>query len=326
MRRREFIATLVPAATWPPAVRAQQPTVRVIGFLGAASAAPWLPYVAAFRQGLREGGYLEGRQVIIDFRWAEGRYEWLPALAAELVRREVAVIVATGGSHSVRAAMAATRTIPIVFTIGTDPVEQGLVSSLSRPDRNATGVTLFASDLLPKRLELLQEIVPKAAKIAVLVNPMGPGSSVYRRQVETAARSLGRQIYAVNASAERDLDAAFEMLVQQRAAGLLVSSDVFFDGRRIQIARLIARHAMPTMQSWREDVEAGGLMSYGPSLKDSYRQAGLYAAKMLDGMRPAQLPVQQPSRFELVINLKTARALGLTIPPSLLARADEVIE
>jgi putative ABC transport system substrate-binding protein len=326
MRRRKFVAALATAGLWPFAVHAQQPIARMIGFLGAASAAPWLPYVAAFRQGLREGGYVEGEQIAIDFRWAEGRYERLPALAAELVRRKVAVIVATGGAHSVRAAMGATKTIPIVFTIGTDPVEQGLVSSLGRPDRNATGVPLFTTELLMKRLELLHEIVPKAAKIAVLVNPLGPGGSVYPPQIEVAARVLARQIYAVNASSERELDAAFERVAQQRAAGLLVTSDVLFDGRRAQIAMLIARYAMPTMQSWREDVEAGGLMSYGPSLRDSYRQAGIYTAKILDGARPAQLPIQQPSKLEFVINLKTARAMGLTIPSSLLARADEVIE
>jgi putative ABC transport system substrate-binding protein len=328
LRRRDFVSVLTAAAVTgaPLVARAETRNRGVVGFLGAGLAAAWRPYVAAFRDALGSAGYVEGRNLVVEFRWAEGRYEQLPALAADLVRRNVDVIAATGGLASVRAARAATKSIPIVFSMGNDPIEVGIVTNLARPEGNLTGVTLFAGDLLPKRLELLDEIIPRAAKIGVLINPTNPGTAIYTRQVEAAARALGRAIDVVEAATERDLDAAFEQLTQRRAGGLLVSGDPFFDGRRIQIARLILRYAMPTMQSWREDVEAGGLMSYGASLTAGYRQAGLYAAKILGGAKPAELPVQQPTKLELIINLKTARALALTLSPALLARADDVIE
>jgi putative tryptophan/tyrosine transport system substrate-binding protein len=328
LKRRDFVAVLAATlATGAPVVSRAQPRSRgVVGFLGAGSAIPWRPYVAAFRDGLRAEGYIEGRNVVVEFRWAEGRYERLTALAADLVRRNVDVIVATGGIVPIRAARAATKTIPIVFSVGNDPIELGIVTNLARPEGNVTGIALFAGDLLPKRLELLDEIVPRAAKIGVLINPTNPGSALYSKQVEAAARALSRAIDVVNAATEGDLDTAFEQLTQRRAGGLLVSGDPFFDGQRNQIARLILRYTMPTIQNWREDVEAGGLMSYGASLVEGYRQAGVYAAKILNGVKPADLPIQQPSKLDLVVNLKTARALGLTLPPALLARADEVIE
>jgi putative ABC transport system substrate-binding protein len=319
-------AFTVGVIAWPPWPRAQQARTHVIGFLGATPAAGWAPYVGAFRQRLRELGFAEGLNLVIEFRWAEGRYDRLPALAADLVSRGVDVLVATGGTAGVRAALAATKTIPIVFTSGADPVEQGFVSNLSRPGGNATGVTMLTADLPPKRLEILHEIVPRAAKIAILVNPNNPAMPLYVRRIEDAARSLYRQIFVVSAGTEEQIEAAFAALTKERPGGLLISTDPYFDASRVQMARLILQHGIPTIQGWREDAEAGGLMSYGPDLRDSYRHAAVYVANILRGAAPAELPIQQSTRVEFVINLKTARALGIVLPPSLLARADEVIE
>ncbi|MBI3708375.1 MAG: ABC transporter substrate-binding protein [Proteobacteria bacterium] len=327
MRRREFIALAGgAAAAWPRAVRAQQSAVPVIGFLSSRSPGDSPPLLAAFRHGLGDTDYVEGKTVAIEFRWAEDQYDRLPALAADLVRRQVSVIVATGGPAPIIAAMAATKTIPIVFTSGRDPVELGFVASLSRPGANATGVTLFTGELTIKRMELLRELVPKASTIAFLVNPATRGSESSTRDAQAAARSLGLQVYVVAASSERDLDAVFATLVQQQAVSLVVAADPFLESRRTQLAALAAHHAIPAIYQWRENVVAGGLISYGPRLTDMYRQAGVYTGRILKGAKSTDLPVMQPARFELVINLKTAEALGLTIPPTLLARADEVIE
>jgi putative ABC transport system substrate-binding protein len=328
LARRDLVLMLsaVCLAGWPGGARAQQVRFSVIGFLGAASAEAWVLYVAAFRKGLEDLGYVEGKNIVIEFRWADGRYERLPALAADLVRREVAVLVSTGGTASVRAAVAATKTIPIVFTLGADPVEQGFVSNLSRPGGNATGVTMFTAHLPPKRLEMLHEIGPRAAKIAILVNPGNPATPLFLRRLEGTAQALYREIFVLSASTERDIGVAFEALAQRRAGGLVISTDPLFDGARTQIARLIVRYAIPTIQGWREDAEAGGLMSYGADLRESYHLAGVYTARVLKGARPGELPIQQSSKVELIINLRTAKTLGITIPPALLARADEVIE
>jgi putative tryptophan/tyrosine transport system substrate-binding protein len=328
LNRRALVGALAvsAAAAWPRWPRAQRARTRVIGFLGAASAAGWAPYVGAFRQQLAELGFAEGKNLVIEFRFADGRYDRLPALAADLVRHNVDVLVATGGAAGVRAAIAATKTIPIVFTSGVDPVEQGFVDNLSRPGGNATGVTMLTAHLPPKRLEILHEIVPRAAKIALLVNPANPATPLYVRSMEDAARSLFRQVFVATASTREQIEAAFTALAKERPGGLLISTDPFFDASRAQMAKLILQHGIPTIQGWREDTEAGGLMSYGPDLRDSYRVAAGYTAKILEGASPAHLPIQQSSRVELVINLKTAKALGITLPAALLARADEVIE
>ena len=327
MRRRDFITFVGgAAAAWPLAARAQQARLPVIGFLSAASAAAWGGYVHSFQRGLEDIGYIEGKKFRIEFRWAEGHYERLAALAAEFVRRDVAILVATGGTAAVRAAIGATKTIPIVFTLGVDPVEQGFVATLSRPGGNATGVTMLTAHLPPKRLELLHEIVPRAAKIGVLLNPANSANTLFLQRLHATARTLQRQIVIVNASHERDLALAFEELIRQRAGGLIVSTDPLFDSTRAQIAKLIVSHTMPTIQGWREDAEAGGLMSYGADLRHGYRLAGVYTGRVLNGARPSELPIEQSSKLELVINARTAKALGITIPTSLLARADEVIE
>jgi putative tryptophan/tyrosine transport system substrate-binding protein len=327
MKRRDLLAMLGGAAVaWPLAARAQKPAMPVIGFLSPASPAQWTPYFAGFRQGLNETGYVEGKNVAIEFRWAEGHYDRLPALAADLASRRVAVLVATGGNNSALAAKAATSTIPIVYTGANDPVGIGLVASLSRPGGNVTGVSVFGVELDAKRLELLHEMVPKATVIALLVNPDGPSYSESRaRQAQEDARSFGQQLHVLRARTEQDIDAAFATLVQLRAGALVVGTDPFFNLRREQIAGLATRHAVPAIFDFREFVTAGGLMSYGPSLSDAYRQAGIYTGKILDGAKPGDLPVLQPTKVELVINLKTAKALGITIPQSLLLRA-EVIE
>ena len=327
MNRRAFIGSVIGGLlAWPLAAPAQKSATPVIGFLSSGSPAPWTPFVAAFRRGLNEAGFAEGKNVAIEFRWAEGHYDRMPALAADLVGRQVAVLVATGGGASVLAAKAATSTIPIVFTLGSDPVELGVVASLSRPGGNITGVSFMTFQLDAKRLELLHELVPNVSVIALLVNADDPLAESKAKAAQEAARSLGLQLHVLRARTEQDIEAAFTTLVQLRASALVVAADPFFNVRREQIVGLAARHAVPAIHEWREFVMAGGLISYGPSLSEAYRQAGIYTGKILDGAKPADLPVEQPTKFELVINLNTARALGITIPQSLMLRADEVIQ
>jgi len=326
MRRRDFIALVGGSVSgWPIAARAQQPAMPVIGFLNSASAGPFKQFVDAFRRGLNESGFVEGQNVMIDYRWAEGQYGRLPELAADMVRRNVAVIVATGGAAAGLAAKAATATTPIVFVVS-DPVKLGLVASLSRPGGNATGVGLFTVTVEPKKLELLHQLVPQAVVIGILANPRNPGVESVSTGLQTAARTLGLQTYVVNAAAEGELAAAFATFVEQRVGALVVASDPFFNDRRAELVALAARHAIPAIYEWREFAAAGGLMSYGTVISDAYRQVGVYAGLILKGEKPANLPVMQPTKFEFVINLKTAKALGLQIPDRLLALADEVIE
>jgi putative tryptophan/tyrosine transport system substrate-binding protein len=329
MRRRQFIALLGGAAVvgWPLAARAQRPATPVIGLLSSASAASWAYQLNAFRQGLSETGYIEGQNVAMEYRWADGQYERLPSLAAELVRLEVAILVATGaGGFAAQAAKTATSTIPIVFSSALDPIKLGLVASINRPGGNATGFIQFAAVLEAKRLQLLNELVPNPAVIGVLVNPANPAAETQMTDVHAAARSIGRQIHVVTASSEGEFDAAFASLVRQRIGGLLVAADPFFYSRHELVVALAARHAIPAIYEWREFAAAGGLISYGNSITDAYRQIGVYAGRILKGANPADLPVVQPTKFELVINLKTAKALGLTVPSSMQLLADEVIE
>jgi len=325
MRRREFVTLLGGAvATWPLAARAQQPALPVIGFLNAASSDGYAHYVAGFRQGLAEAGYIESQNVAIEYRWAEGQYERLPALAADLVHRQVAVIVANTPAAMV--ASAVTTTIPIVFSSAIDPVKAGLVASLNRPGGNVTGVANFDDVLGAKRLELLRELVPKAEMIGLLINPNNPNAETIASRLQEAARTLGQQIRILNASTEGEVDAAFATLAELRIGAILVASDPFFVSRRDQIVALAARQALPAIYQFREFPVGGGLMSYGASLADAYRQLGVYTGKILKGAKPAELPFQQVVKVEMIINLKTAKALGLTVPLSLLGRADEVIE
>jgi putative tryptophan/tyrosine transport system substrate-binding protein len=327
VRRRELIILLGGGAAiaWPRAARTQQKAMPVIGYLNGTSPGPSGPYVAAIRQGLTETGYVEGQNLAIEYRWAEGHYDRLPALAADLVGRKVDLIVAVA-TPSALAAKGATSTIPIVFAVGGDPIGDGLVASLARPGGNLTGISFLVVELHPKRLELLSELVPQAKVIALLVNPNLGSAERMIGDMQRAARAKGVQLHILKAGSESEIDAAFASLVQQHAGALVVDSDPFFSSRREQLVGLAARHAVPAIYGVREYVDSGGLISYGPSLPAAFRQAGVYAGKILNGAKPADLPVQQPTTFELVINLKTANALGLTVPPILLAQANEVIE
>jgi putative ABC transport system substrate-binding protein len=325
VRRREFISLLGGAATWPLAARAQQSAMPVIGWLGSGSPGPSAPAVTVFRQGLAEAGYVEGRNVAIEYRWAEGQYDRLPTLATELVRRKVAVMVATPIPAAL-AAKAATATIPIVFSSAADPVNLGLVGSLARPGGNATGVNFFQAELSAKQLGLLRELRPNAARIGVLVNPANANVEGLTKDVTAAAAALGIEIEIVHARDSREIEEAFATLVHNKAGALLVGADSFFFNRRVQLATLAARHVIPAVFFNREFAEAGGLMSYGSSLSEMNRQLGVYTGRILKGAKPDELPVVQSTKFELVINLPTAKALGLDVPPTLLARADEVIE
>ncbi len=324
MKRRELLLLVGSAMMTAPGVRAQQKPMPVIGYLGSESPGPFAPFVDALRHGLSETGYVEGQNVAIEYRWAEGRYDRLPALAADLVGRNVDVIAAFG-IPSALAAKSATSTIPIVFSVG-DPIERGLVASLARPDGNLTGLSLINVELMPKRLELLAELVPQAGVIALLLNPNNANTERSIRDVEEAARAKGVQLIILKAGTENEIDAAFASLVQLHAGALLVQTDPFFNDRRDQIVALASRHAVPAIYGLREFAASGGLISYGTSFTAAFHLVGVYAGKILKGAKPADLPVQQPTTFELVVNLKTAKALGLTVPPSILSRADEVIE
>jgi len=325
MRRRAFILALGGAAAWPVVARAQQRSMPVVGFLNFTSPDGFTDRLRGFRQGLKESGYIEGENVAIDYRWAENEMDRLPALAAELVHRHVAVIAAPTTAAAL-AAKAATTTIPIVFQSPEDPVRHGLVASLARPGGNLTGINLFTGELTAKRLELLREIVPKAARVAVLVNPSNPTAEMTLRDVEPAARAMGLQVEIFNASSSHEINAAFATFVRERPDAIFVSLDAFLNSRRAQLVNLAARHAIPATYSNRDCVEIGGLMSYGANLMDTFRQVGVYTGRILKGAKPAELPVVQASKFELVVNAETARMLGLDLPPSLLATADEVIE
>jgi putative tryptophan/tyrosine transport system substrate-binding protein len=325
--RRAFIAGLGGAAAWPVVARAQQPIIPVIGLLGSESPDEWAARIRAFQQGLADTGYIDGRNVAIEYRWADGHNDRLPALAADLVDRQVAVIAAPGSSPAALAAKAATSTIPIIFWIGGDAVQLGLVASLNRPQGNLTGVTTLNVVLGPKRLELLHELIPTTSALALLVNPTDPANvETITRDVQAAAGTLGLKLHVLNASTEHDLEVAFANVIRLQAGGLVVGTDAFFSGHLEQISELAIRHAVPTIYQFREFVAAGGLMSYGGNVIDAFRGVGVYTGRILNGEKPADLPVQQVTKVELYINLKTARTLGLNVPLVLLGRANEVIE
>jgi putative tryptophan/tyrosine transport system substrate-binding protein len=325
VKRREFITLLSGAVAWPLAARTQQPTMPVVGFLHSRSPDAAHP-LAGFRRGLAESGYVEGQNVAVEFRWALGQYDRLPELAADLVRRQVAVLIAGGGEPSALAAEAATSTIPIVFAIGSDPVKAGLVASYNRPGGNITGINILTDTLEAKRLGLLRELVPQAATIGYLSNPRYASAENQVRDVQEAARALGLKIHVLSASTDSEIDSAFESVTQQRILALAVGADPFFDTRRDKLVALAAHRALPAMYQFREYAEAGGLVSYGIDLSELYRQLGYYAGRILKGAKPAELPVLQPSKFEFVINLKTAKVLGIKFSDNLLSIADEVIE
>jgi len=327
MQRRQFIRLLGGAATaWPLAVRAQQPAMPVIGFIRDGSAEPNARYAAAFRKGLNETGYVEGQNVTVEYHWLEGQYDRLPALLADLVRRQVAVI-ATPGTRLAQAAKAATTAIPIVFSVGEDPVKLGLVGSLARPGGNVTGINFFVQEAVAKRLRLLHEMVPKAVRVAVLVNPRNPSVvETTVREVQKAAPTMGLQVQILNASTVSEIDAAFATLARERLDILLVAGDAFLISRRVQLATLTSRDKIPSAYPVREPVEAGGLMSYGTDIADAFRQIGVYTGSILKGAKPADLPVLQSTKFEFIINMQTARALGIEVPPAVFSIADEVIE
>jgi putative ABC transport system substrate-binding protein len=325
MRRRDFIRVIaVSAAGWPMAARAQQSVMPIIGFLNGGSSDGYVAQVAGFRQGLKEGGYVDGQNVKIEYRWADDLYDRLPAMAMDLVRHEVTAIVAN--TPAVRAAQAATKTIPIVFITGVDPVAFGLVASLNRPGGNLTGIASLVDEVGPKRLELLHDLLPNASTVALLINPRNPSAAVQIRDAQAAASAFGQEIHILNASTESDIDTALATFGQMRAAALIFVNDALFNSRLDQLAAITARRAIPAISPWREFVVAGGLMSYGINQPDLYRQAAIYVGRVLNGERPADLPVQQATKVELHINLKTAKALGITFPESILQRADEVIE
>jgi len=327
MKRRDFIGLAGGAAGWPLVARAQRPSVPIVGFLGSTSPESYATFASGFQRGLKEAGFVDGDNVAIIFRWAEAQYDRLPALAADLVSRNVSVIVATGGLPSSLAAKQATETIPIVFVLGSDPVKFGLVSSLNRPNGNVTGVTLFAYLLDAKRVELMHELVPGASVVALLVNPNSPAQAEAQyADVEAAVRKFGQQLVILKAGTESEIDSAIAGVAEKKASVLLVSADPLFLSRRHQLVALVTRHAIPSIYEWRQFAEIGGLMSYGIDLFDAYRQAGIYAGKILGGVKPGDLPVLQPAKFEFVINLKTAKALGLTVPNTMLVAADQVIE
>ena len=326
MKRREFITLLGCAAAWPLAARAQQPATTVIGFMSGRSLEDSEHLVAAFRQGLGETGLFEGQNVAFEFRWAHGHYDRLPALAADLVSRRVAVLAGVGGDPSALAAKKATSTIPVVFGMGGDPVKAGLVESFNRPGGNATGYTLWTAEMEPKRLGLLRELLPGVSLVGVLLNPEFPLAMGQLRELEGAAATVGQRLFVSKASNDKELNACFELLLAQRVDALLVAADPYFDTQRNRIVEFAAQNRLPTMYQFREFAFAGGLITYGPSITDGYRQAGIYAGRILKGVKPTDLPVLQPTKFELVINVKAAKALGLNLPDRLLALADEVIE
>jgi putative ABC transport system substrate-binding protein len=326
VKRREFITLVGGAAAWPLAAGAQQPAMPVVGSLHTASPEKYEPQLRAFQLGLKEASYVEGRNVAIEYRWGEGQVERLPALAADLVKRQVAVIAAMGGDTTALAAKAATASIPIIFENGSDPIKSGLVTSLNRPGGNVTGVSLFAGTLDAKRLELIHELVPQVAAIAVLSNPLVAEAEARLTDLKEAARTLGLRLVYLRVRSEHEFDTVFATIADEKAGALFVEGSPFFVSRADHLVALATRHALPAIYAWREFVSAGGLMSYGTNLLNAYRQTGLYTGRILKGEKPADLPVMQPTKFELVINLKTAKALGLAIPDKLLALADEVIE